>query len=69
MFLINITPWGSQWEVKQHILIHFRNVCTTEVHLLFDNPDCQEYSPKYTVTGMNKTKFPVITVALVYMKT
>ena len=55
MFLINITPWSSHktmgdyatFLLRQHILPHFRNGSTTEVHLLFDNPSCQQYSPKY----------------------
>ena len=55
MFLINITPWSSHrtmgdyadFLLKQHILPHFRNESTLEVHLLFDNPNCQQYSPKY----------------------
>ena len=54
MFLINITPWSAHKSVgdyadfllKQHILPHFRNG-TTEVHLLFDDPECQTQSPKY----------------------
>ncbi len=55
MFLINITPWSSHrtmgdyadFLLKQHILPHFRNSSTTEVHLLFDDPNCQQDSPKY----------------------
>ena len=51
MFLINITPWSAHrsmanyadFLIKQHILIHYRK----EVHLLFDDPDCQVQSPKY----------------------
>ena len=53
MFLINITPWSAHKSIgdyadfllKQHILPHFRNG-TTEVHLLFDDPECQVQSPK-----------------------
>ena len=55
MFLLTITPWSSHTTVgdyadfllRQHILPHFRNGSTTEVHLLFDNASCQQYSPKY----------------------
>ena len=55
MFLINITPWSSHktlgdysnFLLKQHILPHFRNESTTEIHLLFDNPNSQQNSPKY----------------------
>ncbi len=55
MFLIKITPWSSHrtmgdyatFLLKQHICPHFRNESTLEVHLLFDNPNCQQYSPKY----------------------
>ena len=55
MFLINISPWSSHKTIgdyaaflpKQHILPHYRNVTTTEVHLLFDDPDSQQCSPKY----------------------
>ena len=54
MFLINISPWNAHTNMgeygdfllKQHILLHFRNG-TTEVHLLFDHPECQAHSPKY----------------------
>ena len=52
MFLINITPWSAHrsmanyadFLIKQHILIHYRNGAK-EVHLLFDDPDCQVQSP------------------------
>ena len=54
MFLINITPWSAHKTIgdyadfllKQHILSNYRNG-TTEVHLLFDDPECQQQSPKY----------------------
>ena len=54
MFLINITPWSAHQNMvdhaesllRQHILPHFRNG-SKEVHLLFDDPDCTEKSPKY----------------------
>ena len=54
MFLINITPWSAHksmgdyadFLLRQHILPHFRNGAT-EVHLLFDDPECQVKSPKY----------------------
>ena len=54
MFLINITPWSAhqnigeyaQFLLRQHILPHFRNG-SNEVHLLFDDPECQVQSPKY----------------------
>ena len=32
--------------IRQHILPHFRGM-SKQVHLLFDDPDCQEMSPKY----------------------
>ena len=55
MFLINITPWSSHktmgdyanFLLKQPILPHFRNESTTEIYSLFDNPNSQQYSPKY----------------------
>ena len=55
MFLINITPWSSHktmgdyanFLLKHPILPHFRNESTTEIHSLFDNPNSQQYSPKY----------------------
>ena len=54
MFLINITPWSAHrnmgeyadFLLRQHILMHYRNGAT-EVHLLFDDPECQAESPKY----------------------
>ena len=54
MFLINITPWSAHksmgeyahFLLRQHILPHFRNGAT-EVHLLFNDPDCQVQSPKF----------------------
>ena len=54
MFLINITPWSAHHNIgeyaefllRQHILPHFRNG-SSEVHLLFDDPECQVQSPKY----------------------
>ena len=54
MFLINITPWSAHknigeyadFLIRQHILPHFRGM-SKQVHLLFDDPDCQEMSPKY----------------------
>ena len=53
MFLINITPWSAHkcmreytnFLLRQRIFPHFRNGAT-EVHLLFDDPDCQVFSPK-----------------------
>ena len=53
MFLINITPWSAhktmgdyaQFLMKQHILLQYKTA--KEVHLLFDDPDCQQLSPKY----------------------
>jgi len=55
MFLINIIPWSfhktmgdyGNFLMKQHILPYFKNQSTTEVHLLFDNPNCLQHSPKY----------------------
>ena len=54
MFLINITPWSAHQNmgdyadflIRQHIYSHFRNG-STEVHLLFDDPECVQQSPKY----------------------
>ena len=54
MFLINIKLWSAQCNIgeyaefllRQHILPHFRNG-SKEVHLLFDDPECQEQSLKY----------------------
>lgn len=54
MFLINIHPWSAHSNIgeyadfllRQHILPYFRTV-SREVHLLFDDPDCQVQSPKY----------------------
>ena len=54
MFLINITPWSAHQNmgdyanflISQHIYSHFRNG-STEVHLLFDDPECVHLSPKY----------------------
>ena len=53
MFLINITPCSvhktmgdyAEFLLKQHILPYYRT--ETEVHVLFDDPDCQKLSPKY----------------------
>ena len=53
MFLINILPWSAHTNMgeyadfllMQHIIPHFRNRAK-EVHLLFDNPNCQVVSPK-----------------------
>ena len=55
MFLININPWSAHKTIgdygdfllRQHILPHYRTSTTTDVHLLFDDPECQQYSPKY----------------------
>ena len=54
MFLIHITPWSihknlgdyADFLIKQHILPHFQNM-SREVHLLFDNTECQQLSPQY----------------------
>ena len=54
MFLINITPWSAHkcigdyadFLLRQHILCYFRKGAA-EVHLLFDDPECQVQSPKY----------------------
>ena len=54
MFLINIRPWSAHksmeeyacFLLKQHILPHYRNG-SSEVHLLFDDPECQRQSPKF----------------------
>jgi len=54
MFLINITPWSThqfmgdyaQFLLKQHILPLFGNT-TQQVHLLFDNPNTIQQTPKY----------------------
>ena len=54
MFLINITPWSAHQNIgdygdfliRQHVYPHFRNL-SQEVHLLFDDPDCVQLSPKY----------------------
>ena len=62
MFLINIVPWSAHTNmgeyadflIKQHILPHFRNGAQ-EVHLLFDDPECQAMSPKY-FERMNRDK-------------
>ena len=53
MFLINITPWSAhrtmgdyaQFLMKKHILLQYKTA--TEVHVLFDDPDSQQLSPKY----------------------
>ena len=53
MFLINITPWTAHKTIcdyadfllKQYILPYYRT--TTEVNVLFDDPECQKLSPKY----------------------
>ena len=62
MFLINIVPWSAHTNMgeyadfllKQHILPHFRNGAQ-EVHLLFDDPECQALSPKH-FERMNRGK-------------
>ena len=62
MFLINISLWSAHTDMgeyadfllKQHILPHFRNGAQ-EVHLLFDDPQCQAVSPKY-FERMNRDK-------------
>lgn len=54
MFLINIRPSSAHRDMgeyadlllRQHILMHYRNG-VTDVHLLFDDPECQAQSPKY----------------------
>ena len=54
MFLINVHPWSAhkcmgdyaEFLIRQHILCHFRKGAT-ELHLLFDDPECQVQSPKY----------------------
>ena len=54
MFLINITPWSAHKCIRdyadfllgQHTLCYFRKGAA-EVHLPFDDPECQVQSPKY----------------------
>ena len=46
MFLINIHPWSANFLLRQHVLPYFRTG-SKEVHLLFDDPECQVQSPKY----------------------
>ena len=51
MFLINITPWSAHKCMGDYDdfllgLCHFRKGAN-EVHLLFDDPDCQMQSPKH----------------------
>jgi len=54
MFLINIKPWSAHKSIgdygdfllRQHILPHFRHGAT-EVHVLFDDPECQVQSPNF----------------------
>lgn len=54
LFLINITPWSAhkdmgeygEFLLQQHILPHYRNGAK-EVHLLFDDPECQVQSLKH----------------------
>ncbi|XP_064384664.1 uncharacterized protein LOC135333611 [Halichondria panicea] len=54
MFLINITPWSAHknigdyadFLIRQHIYPYFRSR-SQEVHLLFDDPECVQLSPKY----------------------
>ncbi len=50
--MININPWSAHKTIgdyanfllKQHILPQLQNC---QVHLLFDDPECQQQSPKY----------------------
>ena len=50
----NITPWSAHksmgdyadFLIRQHISPHLRNNAT-EVHLLFDDPNCLQITPKY----------------------
>ena len=44
--------------LKQHILPHFRNGAT-EVHLLFDDPECQVQSPKMFERQLQDQKNPI----------
>ena len=54
MFLINIKPWiahtnlgeYADFLIKQHIYPYYRGG-SSEVHLLFDDPECQGQSPKF----------------------
>ena len=66
MFLINITPWSAHKNIgdyadfllKQHILPHIRNGAA-EVHLLFDDPECQVQSPKMFERQLRDQKNPI----------
>lgn len=44
--------------LKQHILLHFRNGAA-EVHLLFDDPECQVQSPKMFERQLRDQKNPI----------
>ncbi len=54
MFSINICPRSTHRTIsgyadfllRQHILPHYRNTTTSEIHLLFDDPECQMRSQK-----------------------
>ena len=67
MFLINVTPWSAHKTIgdyadfllKQHIYPHFRNG-TTELHLLFDDPEClQTYRTIFVRKKLNFANSPV----------
>ena len=72
MFLINITPWSvhktmgdyAEFLLKQHILPYYRTA--TEVHVLFDDPDCQKLSPKYfeKKIGTHQIRYLMITAVV-----
>ena len=63
MFLINIVPWNahksfSDYGDFQHIAAHFRNG-SKEVHLLFDDPECEIQSPKFFERNRRDSTNPV----------
>ena len=50
MFLINIIPWSASWvmgDYAQFLMKQHQYKTAIEVHVLFDDPDSQQLSPKY----------------------
>lgn len=69
MFLINIKPWiahknlgeYANFLLKQHVYPYFRggSSCSSEVHIIFDDPERQGQSPKFFERKHRNEKNPV----------
>ena len=76
IFLINITPWSTHKNLGDYadflirLLPHFRNGAT-ELHLIFDDRECQVESPKFLKDSIEikQILFQMITVAIYYSYT